>query len=103
MQSSASPSTNNSAGSPPDSTKPQQNRQRHHHQSLPKLKGHIELIIGPMFAGKSTELVRRMKRHEVAGNKCLRIKFAEDTRYSEDSIATHDKYGLSNYLSLGRL
>jgi len=58
---------------------------------LPKLKGHIELIIGPMFAGKSTELMRRMKRHEVAGNKCLRIKYSEDTRYSNDSIATHDK------------
>ena len=59
--------------------------------SLPKLRGHIELIIGPMFAGKSTELMRRMKRHEVAGNKCLKIKFSEDTRYSSDSIATHDK------------
>lgn len=59
---------------------------------LPKLKGHIELIIGPMFAGKSTELMRRMKRHEIAGNRCLRIKFVEDTRYSVDSIATHDRY-----------
>jgi len=58
---------------------------------LPKLKGHIELIIGPMFAGKSTELMRRMKRHEVAGNRCLRVKYSEDTRYSNDSIATHDK------------
>jgi len=38
---------------------------------LPKLKGHIELIIGPMFAGKSTELLRRVRRHEIAGSKCL--------------------------------
>jgi hypothetical protein len=58
---------------------------------LPKLKGHIELIIGPMFAGKSTELLRRMKRLEVAGNKCLRVKYSEDTRYSSDKISTHDK------------
>lgn len=47
--------------------------------------------MGPMFAGKSTELLRRMKRHEIAGNRCLRIKYAGDTRYSDDSIATHDK------------
>lgn len=59
-----------------------------HHQ----FRGRIELIIGPMFAGKSTELLRRVKRHEIAGSRCLRIKFAGDTRYSEDSIATHDRY-----------
>jgi thymidine kinase len=44
-----------------------------------------------MFAGKSTELLRRMKRHEIAGSKCLRVKFCEDNRYSDDSIATHDR------------
>ena len=55
-------------------------------------RGRIELIIGPMFAGKSTELLRRVKRHEIAGSKCLRIKFADDTRYSVDSISTHDRY-----------
>ena len=54
-------------------------------------KGRIEIIMGPMFAGKSTELLRRMKRHEIAGSKCLRIKYAGDTRYSDDSIATHDR------------
>jgi hypothetical protein len=32
-----------------------------------------------------------MKRHEVAGNRCLRIKYADDVRYSVDSISTHDK------------
>jgi hypothetical protein len=96
-----SPSTSNSsggaAGSPPDSVsqhKQEMDKSKRHlptHHILPKLKGHIELIIGPMFAGKSTELLRRMKRHEVAGNRCLRVKFAADTRYSADSIATHDK------------
>ena len=28
--------------------------------------GHIELILGPMFSGKSTELMRRLKRYQVA-------------------------------------
>ncbi len=90
-----SPSTD--AGSPPDNNtqQPSQNQHQHtgtkKHPTLPKLKGRIELIIGPMFAGKSTELLRRMKRHEIAGSKCLRIKFSDDTRYSNDSIATHDR------------
>ena len=30
-----------------------------------KMKGHIELILGPMFSGKSTELMRRLKRYKV--------------------------------------
>ena len=44
-------------------------------------RGRIELIIGPMFAGKSTELIRRVKRHEISGKKCLNIKYSEDQRY----------------------
>lgn len=54
-------------------------------------RGRIELIMGPMFAGKSTELLRRVNRYEIAGKRCLSIKFAADTRYSTDKISTHDK------------
>jgi predicted AAA+ superfamily ATPase len=54
-------------------------------------RGRIELIMGPMFAGKSTELLRRVKRLEISGKKCLSIKYAADTRYSADSISTHDQ------------
>jgi thymidine kinase len=39
------------------------------------------MIIGPMFAGKSTELLRRMDRHRFSGKKCLYVKYAEDVRY----------------------
>ncbi len=53
--------------------------------------GHIELIIGPMFAGKSTELLRRVNRLEIAGRRCLYVKYSEDNRYSQDCIATHNK------------
>ena len=56
-----------------------------------KLRGHIELICGPMFSGKSTELLRRLKRYEIGGHRILRIKFAEDCRYSVDAISTHDR------------
>ena len=61
------------------------------HPLKEKLRGRIECIVGPMFSGKSTELLRRLKRHEIAGSKILRVKFAEDCRYSNESIATHDK------------
>ena len=54
-------------------------------------RGRIELIMGPMFAGKSTELLRRVQRLEISGRKCLSIKYAADTRYSANSISTHDK------------
>jgi thymidine kinase len=46
--------------------------------------------MGPMFAGKSTELLRRVKRFEIAGKKTLSIKYSADTRYSKDAISTHD-------------
>ena len=55
------------------------------------LRGHIELICGPMFSGKSTELLRRLKRYEIGGHRILRVKFSEDNRYSNDSISTHDR------------
>jgi len=53
--------------------------------------GQIQLILGPMFSGKSTELIRRLKRYEVAQYKVLIVKYAKDTRYDETSIATHDR------------
>jgi ABC-type polar amino acid transport system ATPase subunit len=53
-------------------------------------RGRIELIMGPMFAGKSTELLRRVNRLEISGKRCLSVKFVADSRYSVDSISTHD-------------
>lgn len=56
----------------------------------PTFKGMLELIIGPMFAGKSTELLRRVKRHAISGKACMYVKFAADNRYDSTSISTHD-------------
>jgi len=50
--------------------------------------GSIELIIGPMFAGKSSELLRKMKRYYLSGKKCIIIAHKIDNRY-ENSI-THN-------------
>jgi len=56
----------------------------------PEFKGFLELIIGPMFAGKSTELLRRVRRHGISGKSCLYVKYAADTRYDIACISTHD-------------
>jgi thymidine kinase len=64
-----------------------------HLQQLLKMKqrGRIEIIMGPMFAGKSTELLRRVNRLEISGKKCLNVKYAADKRYEANHISTHDK------------
>lgn len=55
------------------------------------LKGKIQMIIGPMFSGKSTELLRRVKRYTIAKKECIVLKYQEDTRYSQLKVSTHDK------------
>jgi thymidine kinase len=53
--------------------------------------GRIELILGPMFAGKTTELMRRVRREAHAKRSCFIIKYRADTRYSDDCVSSHDK------------
>ena len=49
----------------------------------------LHLIIGPMFAGKTTELQRRIKRYQHANQRCLIVKFAGDNRYTDEEVATY--------------
>ena len=53
--------------------------------------GSVALILGPMFSGKSTELLRRIRRYTVAQRKCLVVKYSRDTRYSTEKMSTHDR------------
>lgn len=52
--------------------------------------GSINLILGSMYSGKTTELGRRYRRHIIAGKKCVMIKYIKDTRYDKQAIFTHD-------------
>jgi thymidine kinase len=55
--------------------------------------GWIELILGPMFSGKTTELMRRLLRYKLAKMSNVVIKYSKDTRYTtETKLATHDNY-----------
>lgn len=50
----------------------------------------LELIIGSMYSGKSTELVRRVQRLKSIGTRCLVISHTSDTRVQGDFVETHD-------------
>jgi len=52
--------------------------------------GKLNLILGPMFSGKSTTLLNRYRRYKIAGKKCLLVKYSKDNRYSDKQIVTHD-------------
>lgn len=54
--------------------------------------GQIEIICGPMFAGKTEELIRRANRLEYAKKKYLVFKPTIDDRYSTTEIVSHSKY-----------
>ncbi len=51
--------------------------------------GWIEVICGPMFSGKSEELIRRLRRSMIARKRVQVFKPAIDTRYSDDEIVSH--------------
>src|ERR1700679_2743347 len=51
--------------------------------------GWIEVICGPMFSGKSEELIRRLRRARIARKRVQVFKPAIDDRYSADEIVSH--------------
>ncbi|KAK8937317.1 Thymidine kinase [Platanthera zijinensis] len=54
------------------------------------LSGEIHVIIGPMFAGKTTALLRRIQLAADSGRRVVMIKSDKDTRYGLDSVVSHD-------------
>jgi len=51
--------------------------------------GWIEVICGPMFSGKSEELIRRLRRAMIARKRVEVFKPSIDNRYSDDEIVSH--------------
>lgn len=56
-----------------------------------KKTGHIEVICGSMFSGKTEELIRRIRRAEIARQRVKVFKPKIDNRYSEFSIVSHSE------------
>ena len=62
---------------------------------MQKKYGGIQLILGPMFSGKSSELIKLIRRFNVKKQKTIVVKFSFDNRYSfenECNVTTHDKF-----------
>ncbi|RNF15765.1 thymidine kinase [Trypanosoma conorhini] len=65
--------------------------------------GHIELIIGPMFAGKTTELMRRVRRESYAKRSCYIVKHSRDVRYNSACVSSHDMQVLGATAAVAKL
>jgi thymidine kinase len=58
--------------------------------------GHLEVICGPMFSGKTEELIRRIRRSQIARQKIQIFKPTIDTRYSTASVVSHSAQSVSS-------
>lgn len=58
---------------------------------FPRGTGWIEVICGSMFAGKTQELIRRLRLATIAKQKVQVFKHALDNRYERDFVVSHDK------------
>ena len=57
--------------------------------------GHIEVICGSMFSGKSEELIRRLRRAIIARQRVQVFKPGIDSRYADDEVVSHSDNRLS--------
>ena len=57
--------------------------------------GRLEVITGPMFSGKSEELIRRLRRAEIARLRVVCFKPEIDTRFEREAIASHSQQRLN--------
>ncbi len=54
-----------------------------------RARGYVELICGSMFSGKTEELIRRLRRAEIAKQHVQVFSHRLDTRYGESQVASH--------------
>jgi thymidine kinase len=55
----------------------------------PRQGGWLEVICGPMFSGKSEEMIRRLRRAEIAGQRVVIVKPLIDDRYDAGDVVSH--------------
>ncbi len=55
----------------------------------PQRGGWLEVICGPMFSGKSEEMIRRLRRAEIAGQRVVIFKPRIDDRYAAEDVVSH--------------
>lgn len=67
------------------------------------MKPYFELILGPMFASKTTELIRKANRFSSIDLNVICINHVSNQRYHPQNISTHDKFILNDCLLLDKL
>ena len=55
-----------------------------------KEEGYLELILGPMFSGKTTQIIQIHNNYSYIGKIVAVINYAEDKRYHDSMLSTHD-------------
>jgi thymidine kinase len=63
-------------------------------RNLPNGTGWIEVVCGSMFSGKTEELIRRLRRAQIARQRVAIFKPVIDTRFAEDRIVSHSGVSL---------
>lgn len=56
--------------------------------------GSIEVVCGPMFSGKTEELIRRVKRAQIAKQRVQIFKPAIDVRYDKEDVVSHNSQAI---------
>ncbi len=64
--------------------------------SANKKTGWVEVICGSMFSGKTEELIRRMRRAQIANQSVEIFKPAIDTRYGLEEVVSHDQNSIQS-------
>ncbi len=65
--------------------------------------GYLELIIGPMYAGKSTELIRIIHRYKCLNKNITVINHVLNNRYGSTGLTTHNNERIDNCVILDKL
>jgi thymidine kinase len=63
--------------------------------NVPRNTGWIEIVCGCMFSGKTEELIRRLRRAQIAKQKVAIFKPKLDDRYSAEYIVSHSEQSLN--------
>ena len=54
------------------------------------MSGNLDVIIGPMYAGKSTKLIEIYRKNSLLMKRICVVNYSEDNRYDNNSLCTHD-------------
>lgn len=66
-------------------------------------QGYLELIIGPMYAGKSTELIRIINRYKCLNKSVIVINHSFNNRYGTSGLSTHNNEKFEKCVILDKL